>query len=569
MKNYIIVKVNFIAEITALIVLSFAIEANAGIRYIRHFEYSKPLASQYTNLSMPKKSQRVSSSKGEITLLFYSDIPDSIKTAMIVAKELWEAALQNKRPIYIDVAFEPLEDETVMTTEIGYEEEAWIPTALASQNRDQRDDNNESPDGYIVFNSEMDWNCSFSKTTEDNYNVTTMMLRGIARCLGFVSSIQQNSPGKLSFFNQQPTVYDSHLYNDVEWLPNLIVESDKLLEFATSDKVYFRIGKEKYDIFSPKVYKEGESLCYLKDPDSLMSQSLGNGNTCLDIDYKTLNILYALGWDLPSEALSIKCADIDETGIGSSYDSHTFSLENNNLKISRYQWSFFLKDNTGKYKVVSRGDGKDFTIDKISNPNSYYSNTNGDLEGKIECVYFVDGVSYEAEPFHLSLEQKPLIISVSTPIRTWNNYNFSLDFNVKYTGADKIEIRIEEEYDYNMLVLRVNEPIIAHVKTGLISGLYYSWVTIVAENKYGRTSKTLEFPPIFDEDFSKTNATAFTDYLKIPDDDSFIQVFNLQGLLVYEGTSSNFNKENLAPGLYVTKTAFHSGEYLISKIVIQ
>ncbi|MBD5287017.1 MAG: hypothetical protein HDS27_05760 [Bacteroides sp.] len=553
-----------------LIFLSGDLQAKDHIKYIRHFDYAKSMSAFQPNKSFPMKTQRVSSGKGEINLIFYADIPDSIMTAIMVAKELWESKLHNRTPIYIEVNFEPLEDGTVLSTEIGMEEENnnFIPIALASQLREYRDDVAESPDGYICLNSDLKWNCSFLNGNSESYNVTTMMLRGIARCLGFVTSIQQSSNDRYSFFDRCPTVFDSHLYNGSSCLSNFESYSKGLADFVTSENVYFRSQAAIYPIHSPTKYVQGESLCYLKDSNSLMSQSLGVGNVFLDIDDPTIDILNALGWNLPSKALGIKCTDLDVSGLGSCYNSHHFTLAENDLHITRYQWSFSLKNKEGKYEHISHAATKDFTINRIAEPDKFYTNTNGDLEGKIECNYYVDGIEYSAEPYRISLEQKPIIISVSTPVQTWNNYNFSLDFNVNYTGADKIDIRIEEEYDYNMLVLTIEEPIIAHVTTGLISGLYYSWVTISASNRYGTIRKTLEFPPLFDTVNNNHSSTSI-DEISYVDADPLIQVFNLQGHLMYEGVASDFHETSVTPGLYMKKTTLDSGKSIISKILIK
>lgn len=516
------------------------------------------------------KTQRVSSTTGEINLIFYGIIPDSIKTAVLVAKELWENKLHNKKPIYIEVVFEPLEDGTVMSTETGVYEEnnIFIPLALASQYRDQRDGINEQADGAIELNSELQWNCSFLKDNSNGYNVTTMALRGIARCLGFITSVQNYSNGNFHFSNLQPTIYDKHLFCGDLCLDNLKSYSPALADFVTSDNVRFFTGSEHYPIFAPKEYIEGESLCYLKDTGSLMSHSLGEGNTCLSIDNRTSEILNALGWSLPLEALKIKCMDIDESGIGSCYKKHTFSLAENNLNIGRFIWTFSLKNKEGKYEVISKSNNKELTINKIADPSKYYFNTSGDLEGKVECVYYVDGDEYYAEPYRIALEQKPLILSVSDITRTWNQYDFALNFNVNYTGTERIYVDIEEEYAYNVRSYRFDEPIIAHVNTGLISGLYYSWVTIEASNQYGTTRKTLEFPPFFDEYYSMYETTDI-EHVYDTEDYEVIQVFNAQGHLLYKGSALDFKDVILTPGVYIKKTILHTGEPLTSKIFIQ
>ena len=503
-------------------------------------------------------------------MIFDESLPDSIKTAITVAKELWEMKLHNKKPIMIEVSYEPLESGTTISTDAGMEEitNNFIPTALAAQWKGVRDPLQESPDGIISINSELQWDCGFYGQRTSAYHLPTMIMRGIARCLGFISSIACSQNNEYHFYNDEPTVYDKHLYRRKLPLSGMTSYTPEIADFVTSNEVYFDTGAKQYPIFSPNVFLDGESLCSLKDDNSLMSASLGEGNIFMNVDQSTIDILNAIGWNLPLEALGIKCLDIDETGIGSSYKNHTFMLADNNLNIDDFKWSFSLKNKAGNYETISSGKSSTFTIERISTPERYHNNSNGDLEGKIECVYTMVGHEYSAEPFKVSLEQKPQIISISDITRTWDDDAFSLDFNVRYAGADKVTVKVEEEYDYYVRTYRFDSPFFVHAKTGKISGSFYSWVTIEVSNQYGTTRRTLEFPPYFNDDNQAAYEITTSSSCSITEDKDFL-LFNLRGELVFKAKELDLNLLGIPSGIYIKREQTPSGIINTSKVVIK
>ena len=102
------------------------------VRYVEHIQQ----ASTFQNQSMPPKEQRVSSSSGDIILIYDDALPDSIKVALTAAKELWEAKLPTRQPIYISVSFEPLDDDIAMVADVVYGQFSGLagcPSSLAGQ----------------------------------------------------------------------------------------------------------------------------------------------------------------------------------------------------------------------------------------------------------------------------------------------------------------------------------------------------------------------------------------------------------------------------------------------------
>ena len=158
-------------------------------------------------------------------------------------------------------------------------------------------------------------------------------------------------------------------------------------------------------------------------------------------------------------SLTIKCDNISDNGIGSSYEPHTFSLLKGDENVSKYNWRFLLKDKQGNYTQISDGTGENFTIAEISSTDNCFVNVNGDLEGRIECDYSVGGKRYSAIPFTLSLELKPIILSIDD-LTVVNSvpHGFYLTFTVRYAGADYVYVKVEEEYSTILRRYEFYEP---------------------------------------------------------------------------------------------------------------
>jgi len=258
--------------------------------------------------------------------------------------------------------------------------------------------------------------------------------------------------------------------------------------------------------------------------------------------------------------LKITCDDISENGIGSSYLAHTFSLSKANENVSNYNWKFSLKDKSGNYTLISTASTENFTIEKISSPQDYFININEDLEGRIECEYTLNGKEHNTTSFALFLELKPSIISIDN-ISVINNgpYDFYLTFDVTYVGADYVAVEIEEEYNSTLRNYHFYEPYFAHVKTGNISNLYYSWVTIIVSNKYGSTSETLEYAPSTGSTQNNTAAPITKTIL----------LYNINGNVVFDGTPTDFLNQQFQPGLYIKKEILDNGSTKNTKIRIK
>lgn len=194
-------------------------------KYIRHTERLNTNFAYFNNQGMPLKTSRLSNNEGNIVLIYDESLSDSIKLALSAAKKLWESKLPTCQPIVISVLFESLGNDLSMIAEVGYCETPGLegcPCALASQISNFCLGTIESPDGYIIINSDINWNCRFSKESTSAYNLPTMVLRGIARCLGFGSSIIEESKDQFFYFLGCPTYFDKLLFSNDKKLSNMI-----------------------------------------------------------------------------------------------------------------------------------------------------------------------------------------------------------------------------------------------------------------------------------------------------------------------------------------------------------
>ena len=533
---------------------------------IRYVDRINATSTAFSNQGIQAKADRVSSSRGNLVLIYDESLPDSIKTALDVAKDIWESRVPHKQPVYISIVFEPNDFDAAMYAEVIYlEDGTGYPSSLISQlNDDASGSSIDYPDGFIIFNSDIDWNCAFSSNLNTGYNITTMVLRGIALCYGFGASIRQRDT-RFEYQNYNPNAFDQLLKRKTtgKYLTSLTEGGNEFNAFVTSDDVCAVTSNATYDVYAPKTYEPYRSLVYLKNDNSLMSYSLAIGNSSLQIDNATINILNEIGWQIPKTGFDIVCSDMSSNGIGSSYQQHTFLLDCGTAQVSDYKWTFKLKKMSGEYAIVSTGSGRNFTIAKITDHTGYYVNRNGDLEGRIECSYTLNGKTLAANPFALSLELKPAILSIEKRIvENESDYSYYALMNISYTGADYVTVEVEEDYDPSVRSYMIFEPFIAHLKTGYVSTLYDSWITVFVKNQYGTASETIYVPSAYqDYNFSADRLSGITSVTS--QQNSYrLEVYSIDGQLIYTGSNENFSTANIPSGLYIKKLYDESSRHV-------
>lgn len=520
--------------------------------YIRFQEKAIPGFTTGPTEQMPSKTERTSSSKGCIVMTFDESVPDSIRVALTAAKEAWEAKLPAAQEIYIQAFMEDIGNEIALLTDV-YCEEDGCPQALESQKIGHSKGNYDNPDGIIFLNPNISWNCSFSTEAIDGYNAYTVGMRGIALVLGFGSSIYRPDDNIYEYSLGVPTYFDKCIHNGNTYLHNISPHSEEFSSYITSSSLHVKGKEREHNLYAPNPYQPYVSLIYLDDTTALMHYAFGRGDKKYEIDDNTIDILNGIGWSFAhkEDSFNIKCYDIAEDGIGSAYTSHIFSLSSTpNDNILFYNWKFSLKNKQGLYEQISASSSSDFVIDPIYNGNEYYVNVNGDLDGKIECEYSTGNQTRKAVPFFISLEQKPQIISIDNinEIQT-GPFVFSMTCDVTYRGADNLIVEIEEDGVSTSKYSTVFEPYIAHVQTTGLSNIYYNWITIIVKNKYGISSETIEYAPIFRGSENNTEPSS---------QKNTIEIYNLTNhKMIFQGTEAELSLTSLPPGLYM-KQVFHS-----------
>lgn len=161
------------------------------------------------------------------------------------------------------------------------------------------------------------------------------------------------------------------------------------------------------------------------------------------------------------------------------------------------------------------------------------------------------------------IDLKPIIEPIDDiEIIPMGDYVAQVAFTVKYLGADYITVDVEEEYDSCVRTYRFDEPYIAHIKTGNISTLYYTWIKVMASNKYGTTYERLEIEPQFSggEDLIETLNC---------DNDETLTVYSINGGILYSGDLIDINMLNLSTGVYIFAKNSECGMRSFSKVFIQ
>ena len=90
---------------------------------------------------------------------------------------------------------------------------------------------------------------------------------------------------------------------------------------------------------------------------------------------------------------------------------------------------------------------------------------------------------------------------------------------------------------------------------------YYSWVYVTVKNEYGSDRRTLEFAPSYgNADIAGTPLSAIT---------TAIQLYAIDGHIVFEGTPADFSDKTFQPGIYIKKDVLNDCSYKTSNRYIK
>lgn len=147
---------------------------------------------------------------------------------------------------------------------------------------------------------------------------------------------------------------------------------------------------------------------------------------------------------------------------------------------------------------------------------------------------------------------------------------------VKYRGADKIKVSVEEEYGSKIKSCYINEPYIAVGLADHITSPYYAWIDFVAENKYGKSTYTIELQPygltsspcVSDTNKKKhLEKTQSKNNICLNNNDEIIEVYNAFGIKI--GSYKTMYDLNDLPfkGLLVVKRVSNNKVVETTKII--
>jgi len=453
------------------------------------------------------KAQRANRNASHFVVI-NSDLDENVSKALDYAFSVWEGSILTSDSIYIEVRTEDIEESIRTAVQYFNTTNEAIPLALKYHNDPLEERNRDIADGIITINSNINWDYNIGDNiSSDGNNLAYGLMRAIARILGFGSSIEINDSGNFYFQNRRyHTVFDKRIENsDGLSLSSIKVNggrpSGSLDNYInTSGQEFFvRTNDKLFKLDPPPYTREYPPFVFLADQNSLMGGKLSTGNYILNIDETTKTILRDLGWNIqPKPSVNIKSEDVPDTGIASAYDSHRFSAECGDAMVKDPLWSFILPLVNGTMQIVHPEDNNlSCTIPPIADPNLYHVNQDGDIEGVLQFSCVINGIEVKAPPFKLFLELKPLIeyASIEEIVDNAPYASYDAHYKVKYRGADKIKVSVEEEYSSKLKTCYIREPYIAYGVADHITAPYYAWIDFTAENKYGKSIYSIEIEP--------------------------------------------------------------------------
>lgn len=489
------------------------------------------------NTSMLTKEQRASSQSSSIIITNEDELDENTLIAVKYAKSVWESIISNSVNLFIEVKIADIEEDIRTTVKYQKNNGILIPTSLAAYIHQSADRDYSYPDGIIYIRSNTSWDYGLnSNKSPEGLNLAYGIIRAIARTLGFGSSILMDQNGNYMFADKRyHTIFNTMVHNSSNIKLNTLSinggrPSNELKTFIENPAQTFWISGNngEYKLSSPPYDLNNPPFVYLEDVNSLMKKDLLIGDYILQVDNKTLDILNTLGWNtIKANSLTISSDDVSDNGLASAYASHNFRINTGNQSISAPKWFLHLPLKNGEIQKIQLQDNNlSCTTPIIENEDLFKINLDGDIEAKLHFSCTIDGKEVKANPFKIFFELKPFIeyaniekIVDNSPLDSYDAY-----YKVKYRGADKIKVSVEEEFSSKLKSNYLYEPYIAYGIADHITSPFYAWIDFIAENKYGRSVYTIELQP-----FGVVQKMSVSDNQLINIDEVFV-IYDLCGI---------------------------------------
>lgn len=234
-------------------------------------------------------------------------------------------------------------------------------------------------------------------------------------------------------------------------------------------------------------------------------------------------------------SLKICGKDISEDGKGSAYYSHSFYIESEDFAIESPNWILELPLANGEIQSIElEDDDLSCATAPIEDLDNYQITSTGEIKGQLKFNCRINGIEYEST-LDIVFELK-LVIEYAVIERIEEHFAdsyYHAYYRVKYLGADRIMVGVEEEYSSKVIVNFLYEPYIAYGVAEYITAPYRAWIDFEATNSYGKATYTIEFEPygvIADVPLVNDNT------------DGVVDVYNVAG--VYIGRFANLSDFN-------------------------
>lgn len=519
------------------------------------------------------KALRTSSARsGNITINGCADMPDSLKVALQIASDVWSCYMPIGTSLDLDVVYEDVQDADIKT-EVSYlastnssSETTYYPLCLYRKIFGETQ--TDSPDAVIHINKNTNWSVGIGNgISPTSKNLSYALLTAVAKAMGFGASVLYDEtkdnivfpfPNGMSAFDKLIFSEDGIHMSDLDnSRPN------ELKDFVQQDCNYLYAAQNdaRYRLYAPKQFDENKSLKYLSDPNRLMYYK-DEGVKDLFIDEVTLDLLNTIGWSKPDNNIKTAGEGINDTGIASAYQSHTFSIQTDNTEITEHQWEYKLPLATGGYETVATSSDAEFTTSAITDEEKYKHTIDGDIRGLITFTGKSNGENVTGT-YCLTSELKPHILSANIISITKNPKSpdyYDIVVEVHYEGGNYLHSTIEEEHSSIVNTVFSNTPYYTRLTFTDVDLYGSAQVTITARNDYGSDTAVLEIPSITSSiDNVLPDIDASTDY-------SSIKVFTPSGL--YLGNAESINQiGKFDKGLLILKMQGKSGRIKTIKYI--
>lgn len=505
-------------------------------------------------LSETSKEKRVKSTGGgKINIEYVGDMPDSLKMAIDIAADVWRDYMNTGDTLNLRVAFSEIDGADISTDVIyisnpdnGINYPKALYRKMFPDTYSQYETGLISYDAILNVNSTIDWSVG-TENSDDDKKLVFAALQGIGKCLGYGTTLQYDRRKeniKFLFANGYSVFEDLVFSEDGSRLADLTNnDRQELNDFAQQETGYVYALKRDnaYKLYAPEVFDEHKSLKSSCDPSSIMYHG-DLGNVDLSVDRTTLDLLSEIGWDFGMTGLvEIVCDELGTSGIGSAYESYTFTL-NTSLSFSSHEWHYILPiKGGGTEDVASSTSGTSFTIPTINEEDKYERTIEGDIRGTVSFTgYTQDGTKYTAY-YNVTLELRPHIISANvvsiTPCSYDETYN-DVVVEVYYTGSHYLHLSLESEYSPSVDAKFSNTPYYARIMFTDVDSWGYAKINIIARNDYGSDTAMIEIPSSIN--YATYNALSIEEILH--SSDYTVEAYSINGFFL--GKINNLEELN-------------------------